>query len=162
MLNDPRRSQKFAAVARQHVALTGLNLEFFNDTLEGLARVHRFFQDSLPFDALEPFQIPTTDGFSILTSHTRYFTPRRNCCSPIIRTFGPNIDPNGDLESLKGHNYVHTEDNIVQYLYEKKTSNETSCVIILEKFFVEIYSIPNLEVITTLTLSGFKRETSLK
>jgi hypothetical protein len=142
--------------------LTGLNLEFFDSTLEGLARVHRFFQDSLPIDTLEPFQIPTTEGFSVLSSHTRYLSPRRNFCSPIIRTFGPNIDPNGDLESLKGHNYVHTEDNIVQYLGEKNNNNETSCVIILENIFVVISSIPNLEVITTLILSDFKKETSLK
>ena len=69
------------------------------------------------------------NGFAALGSHTRYFTSRRNCYSPIVQNFGPGVDPNGELEKLKGSNFVHTIDNIVQYLGEKQSDSGTSYVI---------------------------------
>jgi hypothetical protein len=137
-------------------------LDLFNETLEGLARVHRFFEDSLPVNSLESFQLPTMEGFSVLASHTRYLTSRRNSISPILQSFGPGVDPNGDLEFLKGNNFVHTEDNFVQYLGENKKDNETSCVIYFEKMFTIKFSNLNFKAIATLVLLGFRRETSLK
>ena len=156
--NDQGRIQKFAAIARQYIALTGLNLDLFDDALEGLARVHRFFEDSLPPNSIESFQLPTIEGSSVLASHTRYFTPRRNSLSLILENFGPGVDPNGVLEYLKGSNFVHTEDNVVQYLGEKESKNGTSCVINFEIMLTMKFTNSNFKVITILIPLAFREE----
>jgi hypothetical protein len=125
---DRPRGKKAAAFIRQYVALTGFDLEFFNKTLEGLARVHRLFGDVLPAKNLEPLQLVSINGLAALACHTRYFTPRRLCLSAVQQPFSPGVDPNGDLENLKGDTYVHTEDNVVQYLGKKKKDNGPSYV----------------------------------
>lgn len=111
-----------------------MNLESFDKTLEGLARVRRHFGDLLPnYVELEPLQHISMDNSAALACHTRYFTPRRGCFSPILHDFGPGVDPNGDLENLKGDAYVHTEDNVVQYLGETKKEDGSPCVNLKKK-----------------------------
>ena len=101
----------------------GLDLDLFNKTLEGLTRAHRYFEDFFPPNKMEGFQ-PVFIHRSIgLASHTRYLTSWHNCHSAEQQPFGPGVDPNRDLESLKGNTYVHTEDNIVQYLGQKDIEN---------------------------------------
>ena len=104
-------------------------MELFDETLQGLQEFIVFFEDSLPSNALKSFQLPMMEDFSILVAHTGYFT---SCCdyfSPIIQIFGIGIDPNRDLEMLKGSHFVHTEDNIVQYLGEMEKNKEISYII---------------------------------
>jgi hypothetical protein len=110
---------------RQYVALTGLNLEDFNKTLEGLGKVHRFFEDLLPGNKLQPMETLSIDGNLALACHTRYFRERRHCRSAVPYPFGPGVDPNKDLERLGGDLYIHTEENVVQYL-GRKTDGENA------------------------------------
>lgn len=121
---------------RQYVAITGFDSESFAKTLAGLARVRRLFEDSLPINKLDSLQLVSMDGIPALSCHTRYFTTRRDCSSTILQNFGPHVDPNGDLEKLKGEDFVHTEDNIVQYLGKKEENEETSCVIHISHYIV--------------------------
>jgi hypothetical protein len=100
-------------------------LEEFNKTLSGLARVHKYFEDVLPADKLEPLEPFTLHGYLALACHTRYFMARRYCRSAVAIAFGPGVDPNGDLERIGGDSYIHTEDNVVQYL-GIKTDEEKS------------------------------------
>ena len=72
---------------------------------------------------MEGFQPVFIHRSVMLASHTRYLTSWHNCHSAEQQPFGPGIDPNGDLESLKGNTYVHTEDNIVQNLGQKDIEN---------------------------------------
>ena len=102
------------------MALAGFELESFKKTLAALERVHRHFEDVLPVGDLEALQPVSIGGLAALACHTRYFTPRRNCLTADHQPFGPGIDPNGTLEGLKGAAYVHTEDNVVQYLGIKR------------------------------------------
>ena len=119
--NNKRQNRNYAGFIRQYVALSGLNLDSFNKSLEAFAKVHHSFGDLLPADKLESLPTISIDGFAALRCHTRYFTSRRNCPSRFVeQPFGPGVDPNGDLEEIKGDTYVHTEDNVVQYLEEKK------------------------------------------
>ena len=99
-----------ATFIHQYVALTGFDLEAFEDILGGLARVHCLFKDLLPANKLENLEYVSDTGYATLTCHTRYFTSRCSCYSPIVDNFGPDVDPNGNLEKLKGNNFVHTED----------------------------------------------------
>jgi len=100
------------------VAITGLNLEDFNKTLEGVGKVHRYFEDTLS-NTLEPMVPLVIDDYLAIAAHTRYFLPAVDCKSLTPCTFGPGIDPNGDLKKLGGTSFVHTEHNVVQYLGRK-------------------------------------------
>jgi len=111
-------------IIRQYVALTGLGIEEFNSTLTGLARVHKYFKDVLPADKLERLDPFSLHGYLALACHTRYFHARHLCQSAVAIPFGPGVDPLGVLERIAGDLYVHTEDNVVQYL-GKKTDRES-------------------------------------
>ena len=54
--------------------------------------------------------------------HSRYFTPKRQANLNDIQEFEPGVDINGQLKELQGSNFVHTSDNIVQYLGTRKES----------------------------------------
>jgi hypothetical protein len=114
---------------RQYVAITGLDMDSFDITLDGFAKVYCFFRNTLPHDRMEDFHPVSMGGYTALACHTRYFTLRRNCYSAVQKPFGPGVDPNGDLEHLKGDAHVHTEDNIVQYLGVKQTDDGSLYVI---------------------------------
>lgn len=132
--NDKRRNQNYAAFIRQHVALSGLNSDPFNKSLEAFAKVHRYFGDLLPADKLECLQSISIDGSAALNCHTRYFTSHRNCLGrPVKQPFGLGVDPNGDLERIKGDTYIHMEDNVVQYMEEKK-GDEGSWYAVLKRY----------------------------
>jgi hypothetical protein len=98
------------------VAITGLNLEDFNKMLEGVGKVHKYFEDALPNSSLEPMVPLLIDDNLAIAGHTRYFLPAVDCRLSTPCTFGPGVDPNGDLEKLGGTSFVHMEHNVVQYL----------------------------------------------
>jgi hypothetical protein len=123
-VRDNGSKQRYAGYIRQYVALTGLGLEEFNQVLMGLARAHKYFEDFLPPNKLEPLEPFAINGNLALACHTRYLTARRFCRSAIAQPFGPGVDPNGDLARIAGTSHIHTEDNVVQYLGIKHDSKQ--------------------------------------
>lgn len=127
LLRNEKRRQRYAGYIRQYIALTGLDHEEFNESLGGFVKVHRYFQDALPTDKLHPLEPLSINGARALACHTRYFNARRYCQSAVSLPFGPWVDPNDDLKRIAGNSYIHTEDNVVQYL-GRKTDDEKSYV----------------------------------
>ena len=127
-MRGERSQNRLAGFIRQYVAITGLNLIDFNKTLEGIGKIHQLFEYALPNNTLEPMVTLLIDDNLAMACHTRYFTPARFCKSSIPYSFGPGIDPNEDLAKLAGTSYVHTEENVVQYLAEKSQEGESKCV----------------------------------
>lgn len=124
-LRDEGSKNRYAGILRQYVAITGLNTDVFNKTLEGLEKIHRFFEDSLPNEELQPMIPLSIEDNAAMACHTRYFHSTRYCRQAIAYPFGSGVDPNGDLERLQGTSYVHTEDNAVQYLEKKIDEGRT-------------------------------------
>ena len=120
-MRDEKSKSRYAGIIRQYIAITGLNLEQFNTAIEGLGRVHRYFEDLLPNYKLEPLQPLTINGILALACCTRYFIACRHCKSADSCPFELGVDPNGDLQWLAGNSYIHTEDNAVQYLGKKNS-----------------------------------------
>ena len=106
-------------------------MDYFNDVLKSFAKIHRHFEDTLSVDRLESHELVSMDESVAFVCHTRYFTSRRNSGFAIQIPFGPGVDPNGDLENLKGDTHIHTLDNMVQYLGRKEADDGSvlSCVI---------------------------------
>lgn len=119
IFKDERSRNRYAGFVRQYVAITGLNIEDFNKVLDGLGKVHSFFEDSLPNKCLQPMVPLIIEENVAMACHTRYFHPTRYSSSTPAHPFGPGVDPDGDLERLQGTSYIHTEDNAVQYLGKK-------------------------------------------
>jgi len=115
-LRNEKSKIRCANYLRQYVAITGLNLEVFNTTLEGLGRVYRYFEDMLPKYEVEPLEPVTIHEHIAMACYTRYFLPYRSCKTAVRYPFGPEVDPDGVLERLGGNSFLHTEDNVVQYL----------------------------------------------
>ncbi|KAF8811605.1 hypothetical protein BYT27DRAFT_7089134 [Phlegmacium glaucopus] len=116
---DEQSKNRYAKFIRQYVAVTGIGLEEFSKVLSGLARVHQYFEDLLPANKLERLEPFSINGNLALACHTRYFQSRRHCRSADPHPFGPGVDPNDDLKQIGGDLYIHTEDNVVQYLARK-------------------------------------------
>jgi len=110
---------RYATVIRQYVAITGLNLEAFQKTLEGQEKIHAFFQDSLPNQTLQPTSSISFHKNLAMACYTRYFQSTTIYRPLFPHPFGPGVDPNGDLNRLRGDTYMHIEDNVVQYLGRK-------------------------------------------
>lgn len=116
MFRDEKNKRRFTQHIRQYVALTGLNLEEFNRTIDGLRKIHKYFEDKLPKFKIEPIHPLTNRSNVALACYTRYFKESRYCRTTVACPFGPGVDPNGDLDRLAHDNFIHTEDNSVQYL----------------------------------------------
>ena len=136
MLQDDKSKKRYAGHIQQYVAITGLNLKDFNLTMEGLEKVHRYFEDSLPNNHLEPMTPLFYDDYLAFGCHSRYFLPTCHCKSTIPHQFGPNVDPNGDLEFLSGDSHIHTEDNAVQYLEKKVDEGRSKYTYLFQNRFL--------------------------
>jgi hypothetical protein len=139
-LRDEKSKKRFAEVARQYVAITGLNIEVFDKTLEGLGKIHNFFEDSLPNERLQSMDPLLIEDNIAMACYTRYFHAARYCRQATAYPFRPDVDPNGDLERLRGASYVHTEDNAVQYLGKKVDNGKTkySCLSLIDGVYLRI------------------------
>jgi hypothetical protein len=124
-LRDDKSKNRYASVARQYVAITGLNTEAFDKVMEGLGQIHNFFEDSLPHERLQPMIPLLMDDNYAFACHTRYFLSTRYCSQSTAYPFSQDVDPNGHLERLGGASYIHTEDNAVQYLGKKYDRGKT-------------------------------------
>ena len=87
--NNKRRNRNYAGFIRQYVALSSLNLDSFNKSLEAFAKVHCSFGDLLPADKLESLPTVSIDGFAALRCHTmthqRTIYPQENTHKPTHR-----------------------------------------------------------------------------
>ena len=55
-LRDKRSKHCYANCIHQYIALTGLNLEQFHKMLDGLSKVHSYFEDLLTDYKIEPVE----------------------------------------------------------------------------------------------------------
>ena len=119
-------SYKLAQSARQAVTLTGLGSDLFDKAVTNCAKIHDLFRECLPEGKLLPWRTDTSDGHIVLHMHSRYFTHKRYANLHDVQEFEPGVDVDGQLKELQGFNFVHTSDNVVQYLAMKKENDESN------------------------------------
>ena len=142
---------RYATVIRQYVAITGLNLEAFQKTLEGQEKIHAFFQDSLPNQTLQPTSSISFHKNLAMACYTRYFQSTTLYRPLFPHPFGPGVDPNGDLSRLCGDTYMHTEDNVVQYLSRKFDDGVARYISFLFLFSLKLKNFGHLKFTYSLT-----------
>jgi hypothetical protein len=101
---------------RQHVCLTGLGADWFDNAVTTLTKIHGIFKDALPANTLHPLEHPYYQGYRSVEAHTRYFTDRR--AMPMARNepFQPLVDPDGTLRRIQPQSLLHASENEVDYV----------------------------------------------
>ena len=85
-----------------------------------IACVYSLFSGHVPRDKLKPCAIVDSYGeFSSIELSNRYFSSIKDC-GPTEKhiSFSSEIDPLGILSSFKNSNFIHSENNIVEF-YER-------------------------------------------
>lgn len=98
--------------------MCGHDSKYFQDSWQGLRRIHRFIDESFPAGEVRP-PIPITfEGMDTITAETRIVTPKDSTTwTARLDALGSSIDPDNLLRSLvRNGKYQFTEDNIVDYL----------------------------------------------
>lgn len=100
---------------RQHVKLTGLSYEGFDDDANTLRHVHALFQMHVHSRRVVDFDYAPYEGHHCLESHARYFTNRNLVPHDRPQRFLDGVDPEGILQRLQPASLIHSTDNVVEY-----------------------------------------------
>lgn len=111
---------------RQSVTLTGFGTSSINACLRSIQEIHQTFSRYLPIDSLEPWTPNKYDGFPAIDMGNRYFMDRRDAGGEEFVSFQENVDPDGVLQGLIGHAFIHTQENEVEYFEEIQQSDGSS------------------------------------
>ena len=100
---------------RQSVMLTGLSLPKFNDAILSMHAIEDLFRRQAIDGKMEVWFPSTFQGHPAIDIGNRYFTPRQHALQERHIYFSSIIDPENILSDAMGEEYVHTEDNKVEY-----------------------------------------------
>ncbi|KAF8874343.1 hypothetical protein BD779DRAFT_1451004 [Infundibulicybe gibba] len=108
---------------RQGVVITGLGSPTFEAAVEATFEIYEIFRREFPEGKLEEWAATRYQDYSALPFSNRYVTPLRDAPNMEHIPFEASVDPQGHLESMVAHGFVHGDDNIVEY-YTQKASGE--------------------------------------
>jgi len=120
---------------RQAITLTGLGLDYFDNIIQKIEQVYIMFSNVLPAKSMIHWQPATYEDMIALDIHARYFTHKslikgKHSSTQIItalqiytsiftgentKAFEPFVDPNNVLLEMQEDQYIHHDDNIVEY-----------------------------------------------
>ncbi|KAH6874666.1 hypothetical protein BKA70DRAFT_1449332 [Coprinopsis sp. MPI-PUGE-AT-0042] len=107
------RSRRFI---RQNVKITGFGEAQFTKALTELEAVHLKMSNCFPDGRMEDFQPSMFGNHFAIEANTRYFNHRNTVSADVQPVdFLDGVDPEGSLYRLMGEDYVHTQDNQVDY-----------------------------------------------
>jgi hypothetical protein len=110
------------------VAITRLGSPTFEKAVESLAKIHVLYSRFVPEDKLQAMSI--VDSYKEFTSidmSNRYFSARKEAPNDSHIPFTKELDPKGILAKAMGTQFIHSEQNVVQYnqKIEKPTGGNT-------------------------------------
>jgi hypothetical protein len=100
---------------RQTVKVTGLGDTSFAQALDHLERAHLKISNNFADGAVEDYQPSMFNTFGAIEAGCRYLTKKNGANASDHIDFVDGVDPDGTLRSLMGDDYIHTEDNKVDY-----------------------------------------------
>lgn len=101
---------------RQSATITGLGTKLFDSGVDNIAKAYMWFINHFPEDAVEHWQPSALYPHSAIDVSSRYFTEKKVAPHEVNIPFGPMVNPNGILARLQGGEYIHGQDNYVEYL----------------------------------------------
>ena len=94
--------------------LTGLSSAKFNDAIMSIRAIEDTFRGQVVRN-MEVWVPSTFQGHPSIDVGNRYFTPRQHAFQERHISFSAAIDPDNILSEAMGEEFVHTEDNEVEY-----------------------------------------------
>lgn len=102
---------------RQGITLTGLGLPKFNTQLQVVSAIYSEFCSRIPMPC-KPITETMFETYPAINTSTRVFTPQNQARGQRDIEFSSAEDPDGMLQRAKGDDFIHGEENYIEY---KKT-----------------------------------------
>ncbi|XP_006461612.1 hypothetical protein AGABI2DRAFT_71516, partial [Agaricus bisporus var. bisporus H97] len=99
---------------KQGIGLTGLGLEEFDRQIDAIRAIFATFAPLLPAPC-KPLTERVFEEFSAIHCSTRMFTHRKHADGQKDIPFTSAEDPYNVLQKIKGDDFIHGEDNCVEY-----------------------------------------------
>jgi hypothetical protein len=109
--------------------LTGLSSPKFNDAILSIRAIEDMFRRQVADGNMEVWVPSTFQGHLSIDVGNRYFTPRQHALQDRQVSFSPAVDPDYVLTEAMGDEFVHTEDNTVEYYIARKDAKGTKWVM---------------------------------
>ena len=105
--------------------LTGLSSPKFNDAVLSMRAIEDIFRRQAVDGTMEVWVPSAFQGHQSIDVGNRYFTPSQHALQDRQISFSPAIDPENILSEAMGEEFVHTEDNEVEYYEAHKEARGT-------------------------------------
>jgi len=105
--------------------LTGLSSPKFNDAILSMRAIEDIFRQQVADRNMEVWIPSAFQGHPSIDVGNRYFTPRQHALQDRHISFTSAIDPDNILFEAMGEEFVHTEDNEVEYYEARKEGGRT-------------------------------------
>jgi hypothetical protein len=105
--------------------LTGLSLSKFNDAIMSIRAIEDIFRRQVVDRNMEMWVPSAFQGHQSIDVGNQYFTPSQHALQDCHISFSPAIDPDNILSEAMGEEFVHTEDNDVEYYEARKEGRGT-------------------------------------
>lgn len=99
---------------RQGITLTGLGLQEFDSQVQAVSDIYSEFCTRIPMPC-KPFMEGLFEEFPAINTATRVFTSRNMAGGQQDIQFSDLEDPDGTLQRAKGDEFIHGEENYVEY-----------------------------------------------
>ena len=109
--------------------LTGLSSPKFNDSILSVRAIEDLFRRQGADRNMEDWVPSTFQGHPSIDVGNRYFTPSQHALQDRQISFSLAVDPDNILSEAMGDEFVHTEDNEVEYYEARKEAGKTRWVI---------------------------------
>ena len=111
---------------RQSVMLTGLSSPEFNDALASIHAIEDLFRQQVTEGTMERWVSSTFQGHASIDIANWYFTPHNQALQHDHQVpFSVVVDPDHILSMVMGDEFIHTEDNEVEYYEAHKDARGT-------------------------------------
>ena len=110
---------------RQSMMLTGLSSPKFMDTITSIHAIQDMFQQQAVDGNMDAWVPSSFQGHPSVDVSNRYFTPSQHALQERHISFSTAIDPDNILAQAMGEEFVHTEDNEVEYYEAHKEAGRT-------------------------------------
>ena len=100
--------------------LTGLSSPKFDDAIQSMHAIEDIFRRQAVDGTMEMWAPSAFQGHPSIEVGNRYFTPRQHALQDRQISFSLIVDPDNVLSEAMGEEFVHTEDNEVEYYEARK------------------------------------------
>lgn len=111
---------------RQNISLTGLGSATFSSALDAAQMIYRHFDRHFPeglLDSWSPTWSTNQKGLDSIDISNRYLTPLKDVSGLESLPFHKGVDPRNILLDMTKNDYIHIDDNYVEYFSMHRDTN---------------------------------------